>query len=209
MTLLSSYFFFLFQATEPEPSTSTGRKGKKVDASKLKKSLLDTSSDESEEFLPSTSKTRQRLTRTCKQKKIPVVQSSSEEDSDTSHVTSKNPAKTRRVLSSDSSNEEYLPPFARTERKLQKMDNISRGRGDYFMDHVEDHDLEAIRVPQVDHGESIENEDFNILQTTSPNPSDDEGDEIPDIDTSSDDVSFKLIFFKCLFNQANDLFHFM
>jgi hypothetical protein len=54
---------------------------------------------------------------------------------------------------------------------------------------IGENDLETIKVAQLDNGESIDNEDFHVLETPNQNASDDEADEIPDIDTSSDDVS--------------------
>ena len=54
------------------------------------------------------------------------------------------------------------------------------------MGAIEERDLDEIKVPQDDVGESVENEDFEVLQTASQNSSSDEGEEIPDIDTPPD-----------------------
>ena len=163
-----------------------GREGSKPITRKPKDLLLsEVSSDESLDVLPSTSKTRKQLVRSCKEKKPAAIDSSSEENCDTIAGDSKK----RKKILDDSSFEEYLPP--KTRQKMEKMKKIKQPNASYFMGQIDEGQLESIRVNQLDHGESIENEDFHVLQTHGQDASDDEADEIPDIDTSLDEVCSK------------------
>ena len=89
------------------------------------------------------------------------------------------------------------------------MKKIHRTTGGYFMGPIGENDLEQIKVAPLDNGESIDNEDFHVLETPSQNASDDEAEEIPDIDTSSsDDVCFRIILFSCNNYFTRPLFYF-
>ena len=72
-----------------------------------------------------------------------------------------------------------------SRQKIEKMKKIKQPYASYFMGQIDEGQYQS---NQLDHGESIENEDFHVLQTHGQDASDDEADEIPDIDTSTDEV---------------------
>ena len=102
-------------------------------------------------------------------------------------VASTSSQKRHRIFLETSSEEsESVSSEKATAEQLRrrKQRKIKKPLGSYFMDAIEDSDLDEIKVPQDDVGESIENEDFQVLQTLSQ--SSDEEEEIPDIDTPPD-----------------------